>query len=355
MGVSIGGDTGATIPGFEPGKDLLKGLDPQDTATAAQAEMKGIAGTVDKLLSSIDALHNVLVECKGELDSANPILVRPIRLANDQVIELRIYAPGTDLSKVDKPKMGGNLWLSATPLTVFRMAFFNMMAMMQQTKAVEKQLDISAMNQVWDLANASADAIMDAAKAKAMQHIGQAIVAGMQVAMTVAMGMKQFGAKKGAEGDFTKQNNAFKADVTKTNPNAVGASGQPLANRPANTPANIETHNAAIQTQKSFQANQPNFISQNTTNRIMTWTTASQAVQGMGQMLDQSIQAGGSLQIGYFESLKEVIQGAQQIARKSMDSAAEGYKGADEAISQLLQALTQLVKQLFEAIKYTQH
>jgi len=298
----------------------------------------------DQIVSELKTVNVLTQKVLDNLLAGNPALYEPDPVA-DATFE----------------KVTGNPWFTPNALITFNVEFFEMLALMQEDKISEKKADVAAMEWIMSLAETSADLILSSAQKEAVMKFAQAAMAAVQgVSSGVALA-KTAGAQNAAkakykenlqemEGDLAKESNKLmkmKAD------NKAGVKKDGLE---PPTKADIEAQEKKVNELsakvKSYKQNEYGERANMEQQMMQTTRLAKEMVDSLFQSVEKIVEAYETISKSNDDAFKEIVSGYQQIARKSMDSAAEGFKSSDDMINQLLQTLKKMTDELFRAFGF---
>lgn len=343
-GVPLGGG------GVNPNTVLNKILGYSQTDTmesAAPADVKAfLAGFnigIQLFQNSLSPEQQIQLQTDN-LDPANPaasIIMKYVKLSDDALkagnlagtsvttTELRDTqatnnvqgtenAAATEKTHATSPK--GNPWLAGNAYTQFVVSYFALVAILKDMKAIDSQLEIQGMQQVYDLAKQTAETIMAAAKERAMMHIMEAVIAGVSTAVTLGL---------------------TAVSVAQTSKMAVEKDGA-LDPRDSSGTKTFETKADAQKYNRDLAG-----------GKLGTVTIQQgylPALQTGSKTMDSIVQAIFELKAAYYDALKEILQAYRTIAQQQMDRASDSFKSESDLITQVIQQLDQMRQKLFEAI-----
>jgi hypothetical protein len=212
--------------------------------------------------------------------------------------------------------VGGNAWFAGTPYVAFLTYYQEMLRALMEMKEVDGKTQVTSMNMMVELAEDTAEAILDAAETRFWEHIAMAIVDGASACMTMVLTFASVAA-------MAKQKPEVEVKPTKGGAGVKAQKGM--------TVEEVKQYNLKWQ-------------------RISTlFEGASRASQSAEKSINNVIQGVMELKAAQYEAQKEMLQTFRQVQQTQADRSLELFRQNSELITQLIQQIDQMRSKIIEA------
>lgn len=246
-----------------------------------------------------------------------------------------------------------NKWLSGNLLTAFIIAYTIMAVMARRLLITMGRVEVEGMKMVYAIGTNISSTIIASSQEEAKMHIAQAVTAGISLAATVGTAAFSIYMMKGSYAAATAETSAAKAEMNTAKVKMDNAEANYNANQtPALQQKHAEKKAEYEQAEARYSASKANTwtsFSQKQQTQMIFADVLRNAVDQGGKMISEIIQAEATIEKGKYDALRAMLETYQTIAKKYMETGAEGFKMTQDQIMQMWQQFQKMDDQMTAA------